>query len=47
MTDQQIAGILGDRTLSLQEICQRLVDAANAGGGPDNITALVLQCDAR
>ena len=46
MTDQQIAGILGDRALSLQEICQRLVDAANAGGGPDNITALVLQCDA-
>ena len=45
MSDQQIAAILGDRSLSLQEICQRLVDAANAGGGPDNITALVLQCD--
>jgi serine/threonine protein phosphatase PrpC len=30
----------------LQQICQRLVDAANAAGGPDNITALVLQVDA-
>lgn len=44
--DAQIAQTLGDRSLTLEQICQRLVAAANAGGGPDNITALVLQCDA-
>jgi PPM family protein phosphatase len=43
--DQQIAQILGDHTASLEQICGRLIDAANAGGGPDNITALVLQVD--
>jgi protein phosphatase len=46
VTDKQIADIIGDRSLGLEAICQHLVDAANAGGGPDNITALVLQCDA-
>jgi PPM family protein phosphatase len=28
---------------SPQEACQRLVEAANASGGPDNITAIVIQ----
>jgi serine/threonine protein phosphatase PrpC len=46
VTDQQIAAILSDWSASLQDICQRLVEAANAAGGPDNITALVLQVDA-
>jgi protein phosphatase len=46
VSDQQIAAILSDRSLGLEEICRRLVEAANAGGGPDNITALVLQCNA-
>jgi PPM family protein phosphatase len=46
LTDPQIATVLRDRAASLQQICQRLVDAANAAGGPDNITALVLQVDA-
>jgi serine/threonine protein phosphatase PrpC len=46
INDQQIAAILNDRQAPLQEICQRLVEAANAAGGPDNITALVLQVDA-
>ncbi len=30
----------------LDTICSSLIDAANAAGGPDNITALVLQVDA-
>jgi protein phosphatase len=30
---------------ALQAICDGLVDAANAAGGPDNVTALVLQID--
>ena len=42
----EIARVLGDQTLDLQSICDRLIDAANAGGGPDNITALVLEVDA-
>jgi protein phosphatase len=46
VTDQQIAQILGDRTLKLQEIAAALIEAANAGGGPDNITALVIEVDA-
>ena len=43
--DAQIAAILSDPNLSLQDACARLIDAANAGGGPDNITAVVLQVD--
>jgi PPM family protein phosphatase len=43
--DQQIAQILGTPTGSLQEICGTLIEAANTGGGPDNITALVLEVD--
>ena len=43
VTDPQIAEILGSPGKSLQDICSTLIDAANAGGGPDNITALVLE----
>jgi PPM family protein phosphatase len=43
VSDQQIAAILGAPQLSLQQICAALITAANAGGGPDNITALVLE----
>jgi protein phosphatase len=44
--NEQIAGVLSDGAASLQQMCDRLVAAANAGGGPDNITTLVLQVDA-
>ena len=43
VTDAQIAEILGNPSMPLQGICLALIDAANAGGGPDNITALVLE----
>jgi PPM family protein phosphatase len=43
--DQQIAEILGSPR-PLQEITTALIDAANAGGGPDNTTAVVLEVDA-
>jgi protein phosphatase len=43
VADQQILDLLGDTQVSLQEICSKLIDAANASGGPDNITALVLE----
>jgi protein phosphatase len=44
--NETIAAILGDRAASLDQICARLVETANSGGGPDNITTLVLQVDA-
>jgi len=44
--DDQIAAILGDRNLPLEEVCSRLIEKANAAGGPDNITTLVLEVDA-
>jgi len=44
--DDQIEALVSDRSASLEEICGRLIDAANAAGGPDNITAMVLQVDA-
>ena len=46
VADEQIADIVSDRAASLEEICGRLIDAANASGGPDNITAMLLQIDA-
>ncbi len=46
VADERIASILGDRALSLDQVCQRLIDVANGAGGPDNITALVLEVDA-
>jgi protein phosphatase len=45
VTDEQIAAILADRACALEQVCHRLIAAANDGGGPDNITTLVLQVD--
>ena len=44
--DDRIAEILGRRDEPLDAVCRHFVEAANDGGGPDNITALVLQLDA-
>ncbi len=46
VSDDQIAAVMGDRGVPLEQICQRLIEAANSGGGPDNITALVLEVNA-
>jgi|SRR5262245_6696567 len=43
---ETIERLLADKTASLEEICDRLVEAANEGGGPDNVTVLVIQVDA-
>jgi len=45
--DSRIAELLGDRKGSLDAIAAALVAAANDAGGPDNITALILQIDVR
>jgi serine/threonine protein phosphatase PrpC len=43
--DDRIARILGQAGVTLDGICRGLVDAANEAGGPDNITALILEID--
>jgi protein phosphatase len=45
--DGRIAELLGDMKAPLEAISGALVAAANDAGGPDNITALILQIDAR
>lgn len=40
VTDDEIRDVLG-AGLGIDETCQALVEAANAGGGPDNITVLL------
>ena len=44
--DERIAGILADRSLALEDVCSRLVAAANGAGGPDNITTRGLEVNA-
>ena len=46
VTDGRIAEILGNKKAALDAIARSLVAAANQAGGPDNITALILQIDA-
>jgi protein phosphatase len=45
LPDPRIAEILGRREASLDAVCAQLIEAANQGGGPDNITTLVLEID--
>ena len=45
--DSRIAELLGDMKAPLDAIARALIAAANDAGGPDNITALILQIDAR
>lgn len=45
VSDDRVADILAARDADLDAVCTRLVDAANSGGGPDNITTLILQID--
>ncbi len=42
--DAQIAAVMAAQG-DLERACQALVDAANAAGGPDNVTALLVRID--
>lgn len=45
LPDTEIEAILAEESISLQQVADRLVDAANARGGRDNISVvLVTQC---
>jgi len=46
LSDRQILELLAEKCRSSQELSDMLVDAANAGGGPDNITAIVVRLTA-
>jgi len=44
--DTRITELVGDPKVPLEAIVSALIAAANEAGGPDNITALILQIDA-
>jgi protein phosphatase len=43
--DPQMAQIIADHD-DAQQACDALVQAANEAGGEDNITAILVRCDA-
>ena len=45
LTDDEIREVLS-RDSSLNDLCNALVQGANDGGGPDNVTAIVLEINA-
>ncbi len=45
LTDDEIADVLR-RESDLNSLCHALIQGANDGGGPDNVTAVALEVDA-
>ena len=45
LSDDQISEVLQRKT-DLERLCHALIQGANDGGGPDNVTAVVLEVDA-
>jgi serine/threonine protein phosphatase PrpC len=43
LSDQEILSLLTGENRNLQELSEMLVNAANSGGGPDNITTVVVR----
>ena len=46
VSDENIGAILGDLSLTPEEACRRLVEAANENGGEDNITVVLVRATA-
>ena len=44
LSDEQIGEVLR-REGDLESLCHALIQGANDGGGPDNVTAVVLEVD--
>jgi len=44
LTDEEIQNIVNASSDNLEGACAQLIDSANAAGGNDNITAVVLRC---
>jgi PPM family protein phosphatase len=42
LTDAEIAGIMNAPADTVDEACHTLIEAANEGGGPDNVSAIVI-----
>jgi protein phosphatase len=45
LPDESISGILSQRNRTPQDLANTLVAAANAGGGPDNVTVVVVRIE--
>jgi PPM family protein phosphatase len=45
LSDEIISGILSGRDRTPQDLANSLVEAANAGGGPDNVTVVVVRLE--
>lgn len=43
LTDKEIAEFLGDDVVTLEQICQAAIDLANARGGLDNSTVVIVE----
>ena len=45
ITDQQILDLVLENEDDLDVACRRLIDSANAHGGHDNVTAVLVRCE--
>jgi protein phosphatase len=43
LTDKEIAEFLSDHVVTLEQICQAAIDLANARGGLDNSTVVIVE----
>ena len=43
LTDNEIAALVSSDGASLDKVCRAVIDEANARGGPDNATAIVVE----
>jgi PPM family protein phosphatase len=46
LTDEEIAGILSAAPDTVEQACHTLIEKANEGGGPDNVSAILIDWNA-